>query len=59
MLVVELNYLVNMLDSVGQLGNISALARHYSSVIEEAIWSTTVGHFRCQHPALYLSLSSW
>lgn len=42
MLVVELNYLVNMLDSVGQLGNISALARHYSSVIEEAIWSTTL-----------------
>ncbi|EIM88208.1 uncharacterized protein STEHIDRAFT_95225 [Stereum hirsutum FP-91666 SS1] len=42
MLSVELGYLADMLDSTGQLANISSLARNYSSVISNAIWNTTV-----------------
>lgn len=50
MLSVELGYLADMLDSTGQLANISSLARNYSSVISNAIWNTTVrilGHVYC------------
>ncbi|KAL6306634.1 Six-hairpin glycosidase-like protein [Sparassis latifolia] len=42
MLTVELNYLADILDSVGQASNVSQLARHYSSVISDAIWNTTL-----------------
>jgi len=42
MLSVELVHLANMLDDAGQGSNVSALARNYSSIIHDAIWSTTV-----------------
>ncbi|KAI0301771.1 Six-hairpin glycosidase-like protein [Multifurca ochricompacta] len=42
MLSVELTHLADMLDKVGQLKNVSMLARQYSSTISKAIWDTTV-----------------
>lgn len=45
MLVVELDYLADIFDATGQAGNVSELARHYSGVISNAIWETTVCFF--------------
>lgn len=42
MLSVELTHLADVLDSTRQLGNVSRLARQYSSRIEKAIWNTTL-----------------
>ncbi|TFY78639.1 hypothetical protein EWM64_g5373 [Hericium alpestre] len=42
MLSVELTHLADMLDKIGQLRNVSQLARKYSSTIQNAIWQTTV-----------------
>ncbi|THH17624.1 hypothetical protein EW146_g3227 [Bondarzewia mesenterica] len=42
MLSVELSHLANMLDELGQLQNVSQLARDYSATIQDAIWKTTV-----------------
>lgn len=44
MLVVELDYLADILDATGQAGNVSGLARHYSGVISNAIWETTLSN---------------
>jgi len=44
MLVVELDYLADILDATGQAGNVSELARHYSGVISNAIWETTLSN---------------
>ncbi|TFK56104.1 hypothetical protein OE88DRAFT_1652709 [Heliocybe sulcata] len=42
MLSVELSYLAEILDEVGQAENISSLARQWSSTISGAIWDTTI-----------------
>ncbi|KAH9951757.1 Six-hairpin glycosidase-like protein [Amylocystis lapponica] len=42
MLTVELNYLADILESAGKAGNVSQLARNYSSVINAAIWEHTL-----------------
>lgn len=46
MLSVELTNLANMLDSVGQLKNVSQQARTWSSRISEAVYATTVRFFK-------------
>ena len=45
MLSVELTNLANMLDSVGQLRNVSQQARTWSSRISDAIYATAVRPF--------------
>lgn len=42
MLTVELSHLADILDATKQAQNVSQLARHYKSVITNAIWDTTV-----------------
>ena len=42
MLSVELTQLAMVLDEVGQLQNVSKLAKQYSSTVKDAIWKTTV-----------------
>jgi uncharacterized protein len=42
MLSVELKHLANILDSVGELRNISQQAKKWSTRIHDAIWQTTV-----------------
>jgi hypothetical protein len=42
MLSVELTHLADMLDATKNAKNVSKAARQYSSIIEKAIWDTTV-----------------
>ncbi|KAF7797538.1 hypothetical protein EIP86_008738 [Pleurotus ostreatoroseus] len=42
MLTVELGHLADMLDATKQAKNVSQLAKHYKSVITNAIWNTTL-----------------
>ncbi|PCH41442.1 glycoside hydrolase family 125 protein [Wolfiporia cocos MD-104 SS10] len=44
MLVIELNYLADILDATGQSPNVSQLARNYSSIIDQAIWEHTLSN---------------
>lgn len=53
MLTVELGYLADMLDATKQAKNVSQLARHYKSVITNAIWNTTVSAIRLAHTNSY------
>ncbi|KAI0921582.1 hypothetical protein AcW1_004489 [Taiwanofungus camphoratus] len=42
MLTVELDYLADILESAGQAGTVSQLARQYSRIITDAIWNSTL-----------------
>ena len=54
MLTVELGHLADMLDATKQAKNVSQLAKHYKSVITNAIWNTTVSAVQLTRTGQYL-----